>query len=147
MENYEKNTFNTSSVNAYLDTKPDLEYSWLSRNLNRKNIEFSFISHVYGDDVWGDFKVLTPKYLNSTFYQYYFPEEYLTDSGGYWQLPNGLPDGFNSIYTGVGGSESVGKFNPNDTLTQPDPHHVNIDMFWEDDELIEDWFMDVEMAP
>lgn len=45
-ENYEKNTFNTTNIDKYLSEKEGIEYSWLSRNLNRDNITISLVSHI-----------------------------------------------------------------------------------------------------
>jgi hypothetical protein len=39
-------------------------------------------------------------------------------------LPNGISNGFNSIYTKSG--ESTGHFDPSDTVVEYDPHHINI---------------------
>lgn len=40
----------------------------------------------------------------------------MPDYSNYWKLPNSIHDGFNSIYDGDYGAESVGKFNPDDSI-------------------------------
>lgn len=70
-------------------------------------------------------KILTDGYLNSTYYDFYYPEEYIkADMDTYTRLPNGVYDGFCSIYDQNGNSK--GKYNENDTLTLTDPYQINI---------------------
>lgn len=40
----------------------------------------------------------------------------MPDSDDYWKLPNSILDGFNSIYTGENGQQSVGHYDPKDTI-------------------------------
>lgn len=47
-ENYEDKTFNTSLINDYLSEQDDVRYSWLSRDLSRKDFSISLISHISG---------------------------------------------------------------------------------------------------
>ncbi len=116
-ENYEKNTFNSTNIDNLQAGKEGIEYSWLTRNLNRDNFSICLVSHITGSRITPEIQVLTPGYLNSTFFQYYYPESYLPDSDDYWKLPNSILDGFNSIYTGENGQQSVGHYDPKDTIT------------------------------
>jgi hypothetical protein len=71
------------------------------------------------------FKVVSSNYLETTFYDYYYPEKYMsTGLADYQVLPNGVINGFNSIYTRSG--DSVGRYDPSDTITDYDPNHINI---------------------
>jgi hypothetical protein len=64
---------------------------------------------------------MTPGYLSASYYEYYVPESYLTNYN-YSKLPNGILDGFDTIYNG---NESVGRYNPSETFTHIDPYNIS----------------------
>lgn len=82
------------------------------------------MSHISKQKITPEIQVLSPSYLNSTFFEYYFPEKYLSDSSSYSKLPNSILDGFNSIYTDQG---SVGRYNASDTITEVDPFKILVE--------------------
>lgn len=45
------------------------------------------------------FRTFSPNYLNASYYNYYVPYSYL-EGFNYEQLPNGISNGFNTIYAG-----------------------------------------------
>ena len=128
-ENYGRKVFDAQAVNQYLSGKEGIEWAWLSERLDRDGVHMFFISPVSGEHITPEFQVLSPNYLNATLYEYYYPDEYMPESSSYLRLPNSVPNGFNSIYTGPNWSESVGHFDPNDTIYEKDPNEINIEKF------------------
>jgi|JI6StandDraft_1071083.scaffolds.fasta_scaffold40169_1 hypothetical protein len=113
LQNYDEG-FNVSKINAYLaQHNSTVSYAWLSSGLSRKDLQFRFIDNRRSDKKVGcDFKVFSPGYMDATYYEYYVPDAYLA-GWDYSQLPNGLNNGFDTIYNG---SNSVGHYDPNNTI-------------------------------
>jgi hypothetical protein len=73
LENYEKNTFDRESIEDYLDRTGGLKYSWLSNDLDNRKVELQFEGIIKSQPVTSIFKVISSNYLNTTFYEYYYP--------------------------------------------------------------------------
>jgi hypothetical protein len=63
------------------------------------------------------------------FFEYYYPDRY--DEATVDQLevlPNGVRNGFTTLYKydGLYNNLSIGQYNPEDTLTDYDPHCLNV---------------------
>lgn len=74
-------------------------------------------------------KVMTPNYLESSFYEYYYPQSYIDENiSQYRTLPNGVKNGFDALYKYDGNfnNQSLGKYDPNDTMIDFDPNEINI---------------------
>lgn len=61
----------------------------------------------------GIFKIVSSNYLDTTYYEYYYPERYIANAA-YPTLPNGVSNGFGAIYSPEG--TSVGRYDPSDTI-------------------------------
>lgn len=46
-------------------------------------MSIELISHISNSKLTPEFQVLSPSYLNASFFQYYYPEFYMTDYTGY----------------------------------------------------------------
>ena len=72
------------------------------------------------------FKVVSNNYLDTTYYEYYYPERYFDEEkSSYEVLPNGVVNGFSALFTS--GGRSRGKYDPYDTIKVYDPKQINID--------------------
>ncbi len=94
------------------------------------------------------FKIICSGFLNSTYFKYYFPEQYMsTEVDAYETLSNGLQNGFNSLYKydKLFNNRSMGKFDPNDTIVDSDPYFINIQDNSNKNEEME--LVKAEMAP
>lgn len=122
LENYDEG-FNLTKINSYLDEHSDtVSHAWLSRGLEAKDLRFKFRDNRRSDKSVGcTFVVFSPGFMNASYYEYYVPDYYLP-GWEYSQLPNGVDNGFDTVYNGT---ESVGRFNPNDTYVQLDPKNVS----------------------
>jgi hypothetical protein len=86
-------------------------------------VDLEFEGIVSNLPVTAVFKVVSSNYLDTTFYEYYYPEKYIPNNN-YEVLPNGISNGFRSIYSPNG--ESIGNYDPGDTIREYDPHKINI---------------------
>jgi len=49
--------------------------------------------------IFCQWKVMTPNYLDSAFYEYYYPQDYIQDNiSSYRVLPNRVYNGFDALY-------------------------------------------------
>lgn len=75
------------------------------------------------------FRAVTPDFLHVAFYQYYYPELYYEPTLSELEiLPNGVRNGYTTLYRydGEGNSQSIGKYDPSDTILEYDPHRINV---------------------
>lgn len=109
-----------------MNTIKGLKYSWFSNDLDNKKMAITFQGIVSDKPVKALFKIVTSNYLDTTYYQYYYPESYIeSDKSGYQQLPNSIYNGFSSIYNKDTG-KSIGRFDPLDTITEFDHNSINL---------------------
>lgn len=97
--------------------------------------------------IFCQWKVMTPNYLDSSYYEYYYPQNYMAENiSSYRVLPNGVVNGFDALYRydGAFNNESIGKYDPQDTMTEFDPHRINV---FNENMAVEDMLSLNEMAP
>lgn len=71
---------------------------------------------------------MSPNYLDSSFYEYYYPQSYIEENVSYRTLPNGVKNGFDSLYKndGMYNNQSIGKYDGNNTMIDFDPNNINV---------------------
>lgn len=72
---------------------------------------------------------MSPNYLDSSFYEYYYPQSYIEENvSSYRTLPNGVKNGFDSLYKndGMYNNQSIGKYDGNNTMIDFDPNDINV---------------------
>ncbi len=109
---------------------PNVKYSWISSDINSDDVKLELINQMDPvRKIFCQWKVMTPNYLDSAFYEYYYPQNYMTQNvSDYRVLPNGVVNGFDSLYKydSKFNNESIGRYDPSDTMDDFDPYEINI---------------------
>lgn len=115
--------FNVSKIEDFLNQHSNkVEYAWISSGVVYGDLDIRFVDSRNPDDDYSfDMRVTSPNFLSTTYYDYYVPESYWNNYT-YSPLPNGVLNGFDSIYDG---NVSRAGYDPNDTFKSIDPYNIS----------------------
>lgn len=116
-----QNDLNRSSIEEYLNTITGVRYAWISNNIENDTLKIGFETFTRKGVTFNrmSFKAITPNFLDVALNEYYYPEYYYQpELSALQQLPNGIRNGFNTLYKydNQHNNISIGRYDPANTM-------------------------------